>query len=414
MRRPRIRTIAIILVIVLAFGLLVSKRLKERKAEKAMLDNTKPSPTRVVGVHPSRQALNETIKAAGSVTARAQVVITPKVSGRIARLLVEEGAYVRPGQLLADIDHTELAAQLAQSEASVASAQAAISQGKINLISAQTDERRMKELIDQKAISQQQYDQAVVRTQLAQQTIQAAQAQLLQAKATVRFNQANLANFAVTAPMSGQITARNVDAGAMAAAGVALFTLAQTGNLRAEFDLPERQLAKLFRGQTVLVSSAAQPDQPVRAKLSEISPVVDPQSRLVKVKVDLPSNGVFRPGLSVDGNFVLVEKPSALAVPLEAVTMSESQASVLVQEDGKVVRKTVTTGIRSLQAIEIVSGLSEADTVIVAGQTFVKPGDPVSVEVAGSTPAAGSDAAAAGSEAAAVPSPSPAVSAKGA
>lgn len=403
----RTRTIAIVLIIVVALGLLVSKRMKERKAEKLLLENTKPSPTRVVGVHPLHTALQDTFKAAGSVAARAQVVITPKVGGRIARLLVDEGDFVRPGQLLADIDHTELSAQLAQSEAAVASAQAAISQGKINLISAETDERRMKELIDQKAISQQQYDQAVVRTQLAKQSIEAAQAQLQQAKATVRFNQANLANYAVTAPMAGQITTRNVDAGAMAAAGVALFTLAQTASLRAEFDLPERQLAKLYRGQAVLISSAAEPDKPVRAKLSEISPVVDPQSRLVKVKVDLPSNGVFRPGLSVDGQFVLAEKPNALAVPLEAVTMTANEASVLLQRDGKVVHQVVTTGIRTLDRIEILSGLSTGDTVIVAGQTFVKPGDPVAAEIDGE-PAAKSD-----TSAAAAPVPVPSASAKG-
>jgi HlyD family secretion protein len=404
----RTRTIAIVLIIVLALGLLVSKRMKERKAEKVLLENTKPSPTRVVGVHPLRTELRETFKAAGSVAARAQVVITPKVGGRIARLVVEEGAYVRPGQLLAEIDHTELTAQLAQSEAAVASAQAAISQGKINLISAQTDEKRMQELIDQKAISQQQYDQAVTRTQLAKQSIEAAQAQLLQAKATVRFNQANLANYTVTAPMAGQITQRNVDAGAMAAAGVALFTLAQTANLRAEFDLPERQLAKLSRGQAVLISSAAQPDKPVRVKLSEISPIVDPQSRLVKVKVDLPNHGIFRPGLSVDGHFVLSEKAATLALPLEAVTVSATEASVLVQQDGKVVRKAVTTGIRTLDRIEILSGLTEADIVIVAGQTFVKPGDPVNADVAGET-ATHSD-----TSAGAAPAPVPSASAKGA
>jgi HlyD family secretion protein len=407
---PRKRIIAIAVIIALAFGLLVSRRLQERNAEKALLENTKPPVTRVVGVHPSRQALKETFKATGSVAARAQVIVSPKVSGRIARMAVEEGAFVRAGQVLAEIDHVELSAQLAQSEASVASALAAISQGKINLISAETDERRMKELIDQAAISQQQFDQSVVRRQLAVQTINAAEAQLMQARATVRFNQAQLANYTVTAPISGQITARNVDGGAMAAAGVALFTLAQTGNLRAEFELPERQLAKLYRGQTVLVSSAAAPDRPVRAKLSEISPVVDPQSRLIKVRVDLPGGGVFRPGLSVDGHFVIVEKPSALAVPLEAVTMTDSQASVMLQVAGKVERRAVTTGIRTLERVEILSGLTAADTVIVAGQTFVKAGDPVDVAIDGA-PASASDAVpAAGSDAI----PAPGASAKGA
>jgi RND family efflux transporter MFP subunit len=404
----RTRTIAIVLIVVLALALLVSRRMNERKAEKAQLENTKPAPVRVVGVHPSLQGVRETIKAAGSVAARAQVVITPKVGGRIARLLVEEGTYVRPGQLLAEIDHTELTAQLAQSEASVASAQAAISQGRINLISSRSDEKRMKELWDQKAISEQQYEQAVTRSQLAQQSIDAAQAQLAQAKATVRFNQANLANYMVTAPIAGQITVRNVDAGAMAAAGVALFTLAQTANLRAEFDLPERQLARLYRGQAVMVASTAQPEKPVRAKVTEISPIVDPQSRLVRIKVDLPNNGVFRPGLSVDGEFVLAEKDKAMTLPLEAVAVVGDRSTVLVMVDGKVAERDVKTGIRNLRQIEILQGLSPGETVIVAGQTFVKPGDVVDVEVAGE-PAAASDAAAASQ-----PVASPQPSAKGA
>jgi RND family efflux transporter MFP subunit len=212
----------------------------------------------------------------------------------------------------------------------------------------------------------------------------------------------------VTAPIAGQITVRNVDAGAMAAAGVALFTLAQTANLRAEFDLPERQLARLYRGQAVMVASTAQPEKPVRAKVTEISPIVDPQSRLVRIKVDLPNNGVFRPGLSVDGEFVLAEKDKAMTLPLEAVAVVGDRSTVLVMVDGKVAERDVKTGIRNLRQIEILQGLSPGETVIVAGQTFVKPGDVVDVEVAGE-PAAASDAAAASQ-----PVASPQPSAKGA
>ncbi|MBC7542703.1 MAG: efflux RND transporter periplasmic adaptor subunit [Candidatus Sericytochromatia bacterium] len=394
----RRRTIVIILVIVLAFGLLVFKRLQERKIENAKLADTKPSPSRVIGTHPKVQPMSDTIRASGSVSSRATVIVSPKVGGRISRLLVEEGAHVQAGQLLAEIDHVEVSAQLAQAEAAVGSAQAAISQGKINAISARTDEKRMKGLIDEKAISQQQYDQSVVKTQLAEQTIIAGQAQLAQAQATVRFNQAQLANYQITAPISGQVTQRNVDGGAMAAAGVALLTLSQTGSLRAEFDLPERQLAKLFRGQTVFVSSSAQPDKPVRATLSEISPVVDIQSRLVRVKVDLANNGVFRPGLSVDGAFVLSEKATALTLPLEAVSVISGSATVMVDDKGFAKSRPVKTGLRTLTQIEILEGLTPADIVVIAGQTFIKVGDPVHVELTGQT-----------AEALAVPSPGPSV-----
>ena len=377
----RVRYIAIILIVVLAFGALVVRRWNQRQATQAELAAIKPSPLRVVGTHPQRMTLRETLKVAGTVSARTQVTVVPKVSGRIARMLVEEGAHVRPGQLLAEIEHPELSAQLAQAQAAVATARAAIAQGRINALNAATDEKRLKPLIAEGAISSQQWDGAVAKRQLADQQVVAAQAQLAQAQASVRVIEVQLSNYLVTAPIAGQITQRNVDGGAMASVTAPLFTLAQTGNLRAEFDLPERHLGKIRFGQPVLVATLAQADRPVRGVVREISPVVDPQSRLVRIKVDLPASGVLRPGLSVDGEFVLAERARALALPLEAVRAEGDKRIVIIAAEGKASERVITTGIQNLKHVEVLAGLTATDTIVIAGQSFLKPGDPVTVEL---------------------------------
>lgn len=375
----RIRTIAIVLLILGGFGLLVGKRMEQRKAEQAKLDQIKPAPMQVEGVHPLRTTLRATFKSPGTVTAKAEVPVVPKANGRIASLLVDEGSYVSAGQLLAEIEHHELKAQLAQAQAAIAGARSAMAQARVNAANANSDEARMKGLYEQEAISAQQWEAVQLKAKVAREQITASDAQLAQAQATVRVIEAQIVNCRVTAPISGQVVKRHVDLGTMTSGMAPIVTLAQTGSLRAEFDLPERQLGQLKLHQGVMVAALADPAAPVRATISEISPVVDPQTRLVKVKVALPAGGIFRPGMSVEGQFILAEKAEALTVPLGAVATTAGRSVVFVDDNGKVAEREIQTGIRSLEAVEILAGLNPADRVIVVGQSFVKAGDEVSL-----------------------------------
>ena len=357
---------------------------------------------------PVREAWPRTLGAQGSVSAWQEVVLGPEVGGmRIAEVRANVGDSVRRGAVLATLEPTTLANDLASQQAVLAEAKAALAEAIANAASA----RRLQ---DTGAISQQQVNQYLTAEQTARARVTAAEAR-------IRTDRLRLAQASIEAPDDGVISARLATPGAVAQAGQELFRLIRGGRLEWRAEVPAADLGRIHEGTIAIVTL---PDgSEIRGRTRVIAPTVDPATRNGLVYVDLPgtvelgtgtapvadgaaSNGAAgggaaaegvsgrsqpRPlaGMFARGRFELGEA-DALTLPAAAVAVRDGHAFVFRVQGDRVEAVRVTTGRRTGERLEIVSGLGAGDVVAATGVGFLADGDVVSIV---SDPATGASAA---------------------
>lgn len=314
-----------------------------------------PVTTMVVG----KQAVSQDLVVNGTIIAKSQVNVLPKTSGRIIELAVAEGDRVAKGQVIARLETPELGWQLQQQKSALISADA-------NLDQAEDNYARMKELAAEGVISQQQLKSA-------QTQVKVARSQVKQSKAAISLMESQLANGTVTSPITGVVVAKGLDQGAMAGPSSTIVTVAAAGELQVKLPIAERDLALVREGGKVLVSSVALPGETFHGRISEIAPMVDPQTRLIPVKVDLARNGRLKVGMNVSAALA-GPVHQGLTVPSGALVTDGAEQIVFLASNGKAQRVPVLTGVRGTDWTEVTGGLKGGEAVIVKGSTFVKDG----------------------------------------
>jgi HlyD family secretion protein len=318
--------------------------------------------------------------ASGTLVPREEAAVTPEVSGyRVARVLVDEGAYVRRGQTLVQLDPALIQAQLAQQSAMAAQAEVQAQQ-------AEEQARRVAGLDNQGVLSQEQIEQRrfAARAARAAANAQAAGQRDLRARA---------AKLAVTAPVSGLVLERTVRPGDLSAGGAApWFRIAREGQIELAAQMAEDELARIRPGQhaTVTLPSGQVAEGVVRL----VSPQIDPQTKLGEVRILLPVRSDIRAGGF--GRAVFAEVGSlGLAVPETAIRYDAAGASVMVvNADNRVRRVPVRTGQRGGGLVQILQGPPPGSRVVLNAGSFLLDGDLVRpTEAPGSTPAAAPAAA---------------------
>lgn len=301
----------------------------------------------------------------GSLIAKSQVNVLPKTTGRLIELDVQEGDRVHRGEVIAKLEAPELTWQLQQQKSALLSAEASFDQAKDNL-------RRMSELAGEGAISQQQLEQAKVQARIAK-------SQVEQANASISLMRTTMANSILTSPLDGLVLAKGLDLGGMATPQTSIVTIAQAGQLQAKLPIAERDLGMVQPGGVVAVNSVAFPEETFKARIREVAPMVDPETRLVTVKADLDDSRRLKVGMNVNAT---LRGPAhlGLVVPSDALVSDGAEVIVYVVKDAKARRVPVVTGVRSGQQTEILDGLKAGDAVIVKGSSFVKDGDSLQVQ----------------------------------
>jgi membrane fusion protein (multidrug efflux system) len=213
----------------------------------------------------------------------------------------------------------------------------------------------------------------------------AAQAQAAEARASI-------GDRVIRAPFSGWVSLRNISPGAVVNAGSEIVTISDLSSIKLDFAVPETVLAALQRGQTIEARSAAYPDQPFRGQIANIDPVIDPNTRSVKVRARLPNpDSRLKPGMLLTVGVETAPRMS-LAVPELAVIGEGDQRYVFtLGPDQKAKRTQVRTGLRSEGRVEVLEGLRPGQQVITEG--VVKVSDGMKVRVAGAQNARPGDAA---------------------
>jgi RND family efflux transporter MFP subunit len=293
-----------------------------------------------------RMAMEEVV---GSVRSRLHSTIEAKVSGKIQRMLATPGQTVKAGDVLAELDVRESKARLDQALAVREQAQQEL--------------RRATGLLNDKTISQQEFDLAQSRARVADAAVTEAETMLGYAK--------------IVAPFAGLVTRKLAEVGDLAAPGKPLLELEDPSALRLEADIPEALIDRVKLGGKFFIRVASVTNL-LEGVSSEITPVADPSSRTFLVKFDLPASEGLRVG-QFGRVLVPVAEGAALRVPGSAVVQRGQMELVFVVTDGKAQLRLVRTGKRVENEVEVVSGLSANEQVVSEGAGALTDGQPVSV-----------------------------------
>ncbi|HPC57372.1 MAG TPA: efflux RND transporter periplasmic adaptor subunit [Kiritimatiellia bacterium] len=332
-----------------------------------------PVPVRTALVE--RRDISEVLLFTGELESPLAVEVKPKIQGRLEKLELEggepttEGAEVKAGEVIAELDRRELEAQVALAEAQAR-------QAEVTLADRERERRRLEALFAEEVATEQARDAAVT----AHESARAAEAQ---ARAQLELAKVNLDETRIRAPMDGVVMERRADPGAMVGPSAAIVRIAQMNPLRLMLAIPARLLPMLEEGQTrVAVSTDVWTDREVDGTLARVFPEADPATRTVRAEVHLDNaktNGSWplRPGMYATARLTLATSPGALAVPASSVIRVLDRQLVFRVENNTARAADVKTGLRDGAYIEILEGLSDGDEYVVMGQNKLTDGAPI-------------------------------------
>ncbi len=332
-----------------------------------------PEPVSVIDAHP--QEIPLLAEVIGTLRSRNHAVIASRLMAQVASVSVTAGARVAAGDLLLTLDAEELEARVAASEASVAVAEQTLEE-------ARREEQRTRSLFEREARTQQELDAAATRLASAGAAHAAATAELAAARST-------LSDARLTAPFAGVVLSRSVEPGDMALPGHGLLELYDPSTLRLEASLPARLVARLSVGDAldIVVDSVRGPDGSalaIEGRVDELVPSVDAATRTALVKIALPDIAGALPGMFARA-LVPAGERLALVVPRGAVVeRGQIQQVFTASDDGRNARMhLVRTGRRVGEGIELLTGLSGTQRVVVEGAQALHDGTPIRIRRAG-------------------------------
>jgi membrane fusion protein (multidrug efflux system) len=333
--------------------ILITSCSSKRKKEVTLAQNTtgkRPSP-RVDAIIVQTQMLSETIEIPGTIVADDATEIHPEVSGRIIGLYVREGTYVGKGALLAKLYDADLQAQLRKVQ--------------VQLQIAQQTESRYNQLEKIGGISKEDYATTAL--------------QVSNLRADIDILRTSIAKTQIRAPFSGKLGLKEVSTGAYVTPQSVIAIIQKTGNLRIDFNVPEKYTHQLKMGQYVnftVEGSDRNYTAVVTATQSGIEQTTRTLTIRAKVKGDqagLVPGGFAKVKMSFDPN------PNALMIPTQAIIPQARGKKVALYKGGTASFVDVTTGVRDSSNVQIVNGLNKGDTVIVTGLLSVKPESKVTI-----------------------------------
>jgi RND family efflux transporter MFP subunit len=312
-----------------------------------------------------RATVEDTDWAVGALESRLNAEVAAEVSGRVVRVLADEGQAVEAGQPLAEIESQQytLGVQADQAEIGRLSALLGNKQQELD---------RAHRLVAEKLI-------AADRVDAIESELQALKEQLEGARAKSGESQRRLGKTRLLAPVRSEIAVRHIDEGDYVQTGTVAFELIDVEHLRVKLPFPEYRAPQLRPGLKVRLSSAAAGSQVVDSTITEIRPSVNPANRSLTVIVDFDNPGQWRPGASVRAELVLAVRDNAVMVPQVAVVRRPAGDVVYVIKDGKAEERLVQRGQRNGDRIEVLDGLVEGERVAVDGAGFLTHGAAVDV-----------------------------------
>ncbi len=361
-----------------------------------------PPPAAVVQVR--RAPLSNTLSIAGEFLPYQEVELHAKVAGYIRNINVDIGDHVHKGQVLAVLEIPELVAQLQAAAAGVRHSQEEISRAQNDVSRAEADHAalhagatRLRQASEARPglIAEQELDDATAKDRSAEAQVDAAKSALAASRQQLEVSQADQQHYAalsefsrITAPFDGVVTWRYADTGSLIQAGTSnisslpVVKLSQVNVLRLRIPVPESLAASVHDGEPADIRVKAT-DERFSGKVIRSTDSLDRSTRTMQVEVDVPNQDYkLTPGMYADVSLRVQNDPNALTLPLQAINRGEDKTTVLlVDSQNHVEEREIRTGIEGSDRIQVLSGLTEGDRVIVGNLSKYRPGQHVDPKV---------------------------------
>jgi RND family efflux transporter MFP subunit len=330
-----------------------------------------PTPVEVKTARPTRGEITRYVTLPGAIKANQQATLYAKVAGYLKSLSVDKGDRVQVGQSLGEIEVPELLADLARYKAELVRAESEVKVAEIEsgrLVKAQ---KQASDLVLPQAV-----DNAEGKLAMAKASVEMARANLERADTLLRYAK-------VTAPFAGIVTARFVDPGAFipaatsgsAAQTAAIITIADFNTVRAQVSLPEVEAALAQPSQPVKLSVEGLPGKQFSGTISRLSYALDDATKTMLVEADLPNADLaLRPGMYATVRVGVEKHTDTLLIPTEALVMEKLNAFAFVADGGKAKKTALKIGFNDGAKVEVVSGLTGGESVILVGKMTLADG----------------------------------------
>lgn len=359
---------SILLIAALATGGCSKKHEADNK-ENAPLDIIKGTARETV----KNSDMPETVEVVGTVRARTSAVVSARIPGTVGILKVREGDRVRKGQILAQLEAQENQANAAVAAAGIDEARQGVEEARSRKRLADSTFERYNKLFSEQAISRQEFDVKQSEKDLATQGLARADSRLRQAEERSKSASAMTDYTRIIAPIAGIITSRQTDLGATVFPAQPLMTIEDEGSYILELAVPESMAAGVRPGSPVHVALEV-PGGSFETRIAEIVPAVDPLSRTFTAKINLDCKSL-KSGMFGRGTIQLGTSVKGISLPKKAVVERGAMTFAWVLDKDSIARMRIIKAGKALgDRLEILSGLSEGEQVVVSGAEKVREG----------------------------------------
>lgn len=302
----------------------------------------------------SNGAISSNYRTTAILEAKEEAFVVPRAQGIIEHIYVEEGDYVEKGQVLAQLEQERYRLSVARAKA--------------NLVGLEKELSKINKVYSKKLVSDDTYDKL--------------SAQYKSAKATLALAELDLKETTVKAPISGYIAERNAKVGNLTESfqRARMFHIVEQKQLYGIVHLPEKELAKVHEQQQAKLSLSALNDQQITALVERISPVIDAKTGTFKVTLRVPNeDNHLKAGMFADVKLNYDTHNNAILLPRRALLSIDNNQNVFVIKEGKASKIAVKTGYQDEGYVEIISGLSGDEQVVITGHQNLKDQAPVEI-----------------------------------
>jgi membrane fusion protein (multidrug efflux system) len=284
-----------------------------------------------------------------------------QVPGRVVRVWPEEGEFVQAGEPLAQLDTTEYHLQLVMASAAARQAEDQF--------------KRLQQMYDQQGIPPADF----VKMETG----------LQQARAQMALVRNHLANTRLVAPLAGAVARRGIEVGEMAAPGMPVFTIIATDPIQIRAGVPEAEVGRIRVGQTAEIRVPAMPNQKFYGKVKLVGVAADPMSRTFTVKITVPNaRRTLRPGMIAEARIQQDSQVNAITIPASAIVRDADGATQVFAynpADKRVYARRITVGTVYGKEVEVITGLTTKEMIVVGGQHRIREGSKVEATTAKAT-----------------------------
>lgn len=332
----------------------------EATAVSDVTSDAVPVPVEVA--YPTRADIFATYDATTTIGSDGDAPVLARVPGEVIALLVEEGEWVKQGQVLARLDGERLRLEMLAA--------------KSNLNKARGEYDRYVDLHEKGLVSASMFE--------------GLKYDLDSLVATYELAKLNYNYSAIRATIAGYVSNRNIKLGQSIRANEEAFRITDTSQLVAYLQIPQTELDKFSAGHSASLSVDAMPNRQFAAEIARISPTIDIRNGTFRATAFIDnSEGKLAPGMFARFTVAYEKHADALLIPRGAIVEEDERTSVYVVRDGQVTRRTIETGIRTADRVEVLNGLSIDEQIVTVGQSALRDGSKVLAQTNSAESAAG-------------------------